>query len=101
MTISDAYICPAMTYPLHSNMSTTTEDMELGNLHADSIAGSAELAPEEPVRPRRYPRLTLVRFLSSIVPIGLCIAKAVSVAEGQSALPNTLDWITGGIWVLM
>jgi len=53
-------------------MSTTTEDIELGNLHADPTAGSAELAPEEPVRPRRYPRLTLVRFLSSIVPITVC-----------------------------
>ena len=86
-----------------SNMSSTTQDIELGNNHADA-AGSAGLAPpEEPVHwQRRYsPRITVVRLLSSIVPLGLCIAKAVSVAEGQSALPNTLDWIISVIWGLV
>jgi len=67
-------------------------------------AGNAafKLAPEEPVQRRRSPRITVVRLLSSIVPLGLCIAKALSVAEGQSALPNTLYWIIMGvIWGLV
>jgi len=81
-------------------MSSTTQDIELENNRTDT-AGSAGLAPEEPVRRRRSPRITIVRSLSSIVPFGLCIAKAVSVAEGQSALPNTLDWIMGIIWGLV
>jgi len=68
-------------------MSITTQDTGLENNHWDA----AGLVPKEPVQRRHSERITVVQLLILVVPLSLCISKAASVVQGQSALPNRLD----------